>query len=58
MAFFKIDENPEDWGRCRRDGKIVHFTNPKHLEKHITHKVESLDGFHVNELIRYYLGWL
>lgn len=58
MALFKIDENPDAWGRCTRDGKVVRWSNEEEVQKHLGHKVASLDGFHVNELIRYWLGLL
>lgn len=41
-----------------RDGGLVHWTDPKSLEKHVGHRVRNIDGFHITELIRYWLGWL
>lgn len=55
---FKVNEDPNDWGRCKEDGRIVHWTDQRSISKHIGHHVKGIDGFHINELIRYWLGWL
>lgn len=55
---FKLNEEAIDWGRCTVDGNVVNWRKPASYEKHLGHKVAGLDGFHINELIRYWLGWL
>ena len=55
---FTVNEKPEDWGRCKVDGQIIRWTNKAQVEKHLGHRVGPLDGFHTNELIRYWLKLL
>lgn len=58
MFKIRIDEDPDDWRRCEADGKLVRVRDKRALVKHLGHRLQGCDGFHINELIRYWLGWL
>lgn len=54
-----FDTNPESWRRCNHcEGKLVRVTDQKQLEKHLGHHLRYAQGFHINEVIRIWLGWL